>query len=247
MLSVGEKFPAFSLQGINEKNEFVRVEVNESYMPQKKQWSVVYFYPKDFTFICPTEIAGFDCLVDDANVIGISGDNEFCKLAWKQDNNMIGNISHTLAADCGLGLSHQLGIVNEEEGVPYRATFIFDKNRIVQHVSINALDTGRNAQEVLRTLKALQAGGLTGCAWNEGEEFDTQSLISGASALSRRNVSKVFSGLARGSPGPAMPSTVICGIFAATALVFITASSGVNNSDTTPGRDSLAQSYFLLQ
>ena len=86
-------------------------------------------------------------------------------------DNMIGNINHILAADCGLGLSHQLGIVNEEEGVPYRATFIFDKNRIVQHVSINALDTGRNAQEVLRTLKALQAGGLTGCAWNEGEEF----------------------------------------------------------------------------
>lgn len=171
MLSVGDKFPAFSLQGINEKNEFVRVEVNEGFTPHKKDWSVVYFYPKDFTFICPTEIAGMDILTEHANVIGISGDNEFCKLAWKQDNLTIGNIQHTLAADCGLGLSHKLGIVNEEEGVPYRATFIFDKKRIVQHVSINALDTGRNANEVLRTLKALQAGGLTGCEWNEGDEF----------------------------------------------------------------------------
>ena len=171
MLSVGDKFPAFSLQGINEKNEFVRVEVNEGFTPHKKSWSVVYFYPKDFTFICPTEIAGMDVLTEHANVIGISGDNEFCKLAWKQDNLTIGNINHTLAADCGLGLSHKLGIVNEEEGVPYRATFIFDKNRTVQHVSVNALDTGRNANEVLRTLKALQAGGLTGCEWNEGDEF----------------------------------------------------------------------------
>ena len=171
MLSVGDKFPAFSLQGIDENNEFVRVEVSEGFTPHKKDWSVVYFYPKDFTFICPTEIAGMDVLTEHANVIGISGDNEFCKLAWKQDNLTIGNIQHTLAADCGLGLSHKLGIVNEEEGVPYRATFIFDKKRVVQHVSVNALDTGRNANEVLRTLKALQAGGLTGCEWNEGDEF----------------------------------------------------------------------------
>ena len=171
MLSVGDKFPAFSLQGINEKNEFVRVEVEENYTPHKHDWSVIYFYPKDFTFICPTEIAGMDALTEHANVIGISGDNEFCKLAWKQDNNLIGEIQHTLAADCGLGLSHTLGIVNEEEGVPYRATFIFDKNRVIQHGSVNALDTGRNANEILRTLKALQAGGLTGCAWDEGDEF----------------------------------------------------------------------------
>ena len=171
MLSVGDKFPAFSLQGINNKNEFVRVEVGEDGPTLEHDWSVVYFYPKDFTFICPTEIAGMDVLTEHANVIGISGDNEFCKLAWKQDNLTIGNIQHTLAADCGLGLSHKLGIVNEEEGVPYRATFIFDKERVVQHVSVNALDTGRNANEVLRTLKALQAGGLTGCEWNEGDEF----------------------------------------------------------------------------
>ena len=171
MLTVGKKFPEFSLQGIDKNNQFVRVGVDASYQPLKKDCTVIYFYPKDFTFICPTEIAGMDALVEDANVIGISGDNEFCKLAWKQDNQLIGNINHTLAADCGLGLSHTLGIVNEDEGVPYRATFIFDKDRTIQHVSVNALDTGRNAQEVLRTLKGLQAGGLTGCAWDEGDDF----------------------------------------------------------------------------
>ena len=83
MIGVGEKFPAFSLQGVNKDNNFEVVEVVETYHPLKYDWSVVYFYPKDFTFICPTEIAGMDALVDEANVIGISGDNEFCKLAWK--------------------------------------------------------------------------------------------------------------------------------------------------------------------
>ena len=171
MLAVGDLFPAFSLQGVNANNEFVRVDIEEDYTPLKHDWTVVYFYPKDFTFICPTEIAGMDKLVNDATVIGISGDNEFCKVAWKQDNELVGNINHTLAADCGLGLSEALGIVNSEEGVCYRATFIFDKDRVIQHASINALDTGRDANEVLRTLQALKAGGLTGCAWQPGEDF----------------------------------------------------------------------------
>jgi lipoyl-dependent peroxiredoxin subunit C len=112
-----------------------------------------------------------DILEDEANVIGISGDNEFCKLAWKQSNHLIENINHSLAADCGLGLASKLGIVNEEEGVCYRATYIIDRNDIVQHVSVNTLDTGRNCQEVLRTLQAIKAGGLTGCEWQPGEDF----------------------------------------------------------------------------
>jgi peroxiredoxin (alkyl hydroperoxide reductase subunit C) len=171
MITVGDKFPAFTLQGVNSNNEFVEVSVTEHYDPLKHDYTVIYFYPKDFTFICPTEIAGMDVLVDEANVIGISGDNEFCKLAWKKDNELIGNINHSLAADCGLRLADELGIVNEDEGVCYRATFIIDKNDIVQHVSVNALDTGRNTKEVLRTLQAIKAGGLTGCAWEEGEDF----------------------------------------------------------------------------
>ena len=171
MLTIGDKFPAFSLAGINEKNEFVRVDYDNIWSYGHRKWTVIYFYPKDFTFICPTEIAGMDILVDEANVIGISGDNEFCKLAWKQDNKLIGNIKHTLAADCGLNLSHELGIVAQAEPVCHRATFILDENMNIQHVSINALDTGRNAKEILRTLQALKAGGLTGCEWSEGDDF----------------------------------------------------------------------------
>tara|TARA_B100000902_G_scaffold375355_1_gene405255 strand:- start:137 stop:658 length:522 start_codon:yes stop_codon:yes gene_type:complete len=171
MIGVGEKFPHFNLRGVNENNEFVNVSVTEHYEPLKHDYTVVYFYPKDFTFICPTEILGMDILTDDANVIGISGDNEFCKLAWKESNQLIDGIHHSLAADCGLSLSRKLGIVDEEEGVCYRATYIIDRNDVVQHVSVNALDTGRNAQEVFRTLQAIKAGGLTGCEWQPGEEF----------------------------------------------------------------------------
>ena len=165
MLTVGDKFPNLHMQGVNEENDFIDVDV---LLPE---WTVVYFYPKDFTFICPTEIAAMDELNTHCDVIGVSGDNEFCKLAWKKDNSLIRDIEHILAADCGLRLSRELGIVDEENGVCYRATFIIDPEGTIQHVSVNALDTGRNAEEVLRTLLALKAGGLTGCSWTPGEEF----------------------------------------------------------------------------
>ena len=167
MHSVNDEFPPFILNGVDSNQDMV--EVNSSDL---EGWRVFYFYPKDFTFICPTEISAMDKVVEaGATVIGFSGDNEFCKHAWKEVNGMIRNINHTLAADCGLALSTELGVVDFENGVCLRATFIVDPNNIVQSVSCNALDTGRNADEIIRTLKALQAGGLTGCAWQEGEDF----------------------------------------------------------------------------
>lgn len=168
MVGVGERFPdGFLLNGVDTNNTMVTFSSDSLY----GDWSVIYFYPKDFTFICPTEIAAFDKLVPHCNVVGISGDNEFCKLAWKQDNKLIQNIQHTLVADCGLVLSDELDIVNRDEGVCYRATYILDDDAMIQHISVNALDTGRNAEEILRTLQALKAGGLTGCDWQPGDDF----------------------------------------------------------------------------
>ena len=168
MVGVGERFPdGFQLNGVDRNNTMVTFSSDSLY----GDWSVIYFYPKDFTFICPTEIAAFDKLVPYCNVVGISGDNEFCKLAWKQDNKLIQNIQHTLVADCGLVLSDELDIVNRDEGVCYRATYILDDDAMIQHISVNALDTGRNAEEILRTLQALKAGGLTGCDWQPGDDF----------------------------------------------------------------------------
>jgi len=165
MIGVTEVFPQFILQGVS-GNEIVDVD-SKDYVG----WKVIYFYPKDFTFICPTEIIGMDKLNNDATVFGISGDNEHCKLAWKREHEGLNSIKHTLLADCGLKLATEVGVVHEEAGVCLRATFILDENNVVKHASCNELDTGRSSEEVLRTLNALKAGGLTGCQWNPGDAF----------------------------------------------------------------------------
>ena len=155
-----------SLTGVDLDNSIMNIE-----MLAPEEWTVMYFYPKDFTFICPTEITAMDKLVEEADVIGVSGDNEFCKIAWKTADGRIRNLKHILAADCGLKLSNKLGIVDPEENVCLRATYIIDPDGVIQHVSVNALDTGRNAEEILRTLQALKSGGLTGCAWQPEDAF----------------------------------------------------------------------------
>ena len=176
-ISIGDEFPAFNLNGVNGNNEMKSFNYNHNALADSSSldiqgWSVFYFYPKDFTFICPTEIAAMDRLVDEGvNVFGFSGDNEFCKLNWKKSLDQIREIRHPLIADSGLILSHDLGIVDESEGVCLRATYIVDSKGIIQHLSINALDTGRNVEEIIRTVKALQTGSLTGCEWNPGDEF----------------------------------------------------------------------------
>ena len=166
MIGVGEQFPSMHLTGVDIDNSLMAIDILAP-----EDWSVVYFYPKDFTFICPTEITAMDKLVDEADVIGVSGDNEFCKIAWKTADGRIRNLKHILAADCGLVLSNKLGIVDPVENVCLRATYIIDPEGVIQHVSVNALDTGRNAQEILRTLQALKSGGLTGCAWEPEDDF----------------------------------------------------------------------------
>ena len=103
--------------------------------------------PKILLLFALQKLLGFDT-IDEAEVVGFSGDNEFCKMAWRQSNELLENIDHPLLADCGLDLSSELGIVDVDEGVCYRATFIVDPDNIIQHVSVNALDTGRNHEEV---------------------------------------------------------------------------------------------------
>lgn len=168
MIGINDYFPMFELVGVDEKNELVNIK-SADYLDK---WSVFFFYPKDFTFICPTEIKAMDRLVNKGyKVLGFSGDNEYCKLNWKQTNDLIKNIHYPLVADTGLLLSKKLGIVDWNEGVALRATFIVDNNNKVKHVSVNELDTGRNADEILRTLEALQAGGKTACEWQPGDNL----------------------------------------------------------------------------
>ena len=175
MIGVGDKFPEFKLNGVSgyihgddADHDFITVNSWEL-----SDWSVIYFYPKDFTFICPTEIVGMDTLLQETDeVYGISPDNEYCKWNWKTGDEHAESygVQHPLLADCNNVLADELGIVSDE-GVPYRATYIVDPEGFIQHISVNALNTGRNANEILRTLQALKAGGLTGCEWTPGDEF----------------------------------------------------------------------------
>jgi lipoyl-dependent peroxiredoxin subunit C len=125
-------------------------------------------WPKDFTFVCPTEIVGFDKLAKqfeerDAVLLGGSTDNEFCKLGWRRDHKDLSKLGHWSFADVTGALVDQLGIRDQAAGVALRATFIVDPDNTIQHVSVNNLNVGRNPDEILRILDGLQTDELCPC------------------------------------------------------------------------------------
>ena len=135
---------------------------------------MLYFYPKDFTFVCPTEIVAFAKLNDefkdrDAIVLGGSTDNEFTKLAWRREHPDLDKLNQWSFADTKGSLVDQLG-VRSGEGVAYRATFIVDPDNVIQHVSENNLNVGRNPEETLRILDGLQTDELCPCNRPAGGE-----------------------------------------------------------------------------
>jgi len=172
MIGVGEKLPAFKVSGVKpefmaheEKGVSAFEDITEKSFPGK--WKVIYFYPKDFTFVCPTEIVEFgkiakDCADRDAVVMGGSTDNEFCKLAWRRDHKDLAKLNHWSFGDTTGSLVDALGI-RSPDGVAYRATVIVDPDNVVQHVSVNNLNVGRNPKETLRILDALQTDELCPC------------------------------------------------------------------------------------
>ena len=173
MLTVGDKFPDFSVQGVvstDPKTAFRPFDQNSDH----GKWKIVFFWPKDFTFVCPTEIAAFGKLNKefnerDAIVYGVSTDSEFVHLAWRQNHADLKSLPFAMLADLKRELSSSLGILDKEEGVCLRATFIVDPEGIIRFVSVNDLSVGRNPQEVLRVLDALQTDELCPCNWQKGE------------------------------------------------------------------------------
>lgn len=132
------------------------------------KWKVLFFYPKDFTFVCPTEIVEFAKLNGefndrDAVVLGGSTDNEFVKLAWRREHKDLNRLNQYSFADVHGTLTDGFGIRDEESGCALRATFIIDPNNVIQHVSVNSLNVGRNPQEILRILDGLQTDELCPC------------------------------------------------------------------------------------
>ena len=146
------------------------------------QWYVLYWYPADFTFICPTEIREFEELKeefedDGVAVLGCSTDSFFSHKNWFEDGETFEDgISHPVLADTNHSVSTAFGVYEEEHGIAFRATVVVDPEGRIKSLSVNDIDrdeagVGRSAREVLRTVQALQSGGLCGAEWNPGEEF----------------------------------------------------------------------------
>ena len=141
------------------------------------KWYVLYWYPLDFTFVCPTEIRGFEALVeefqdDGVAVIGASTDSFFSHKAWFADRETFAQvITHPVLADTSHAVTKAFGVLKEDEGIAFRATVIVDPQGVVRSVSVNDLSAGRSPHETLRTVQALQSGGLCGADWKKGENF----------------------------------------------------------------------------
>jgi peroxiredoxin (alkyl hydroperoxide reductase subunit C) len=167
MLTVGEKFPAFNLKAVvpgDLKNAFTDL-TEQSF---KGKWKVYFFWPKDFTFVCPTEIVGFGQIDKefkdrDTQLIGGSIDSEFVHHAWRQSRDDLKKVPYPWLADIKRELTQALGIRDRAEGVALRATIIVDPDNTIQHVSVNNLNVGRNPDEVLRILDGLQTDELCPC------------------------------------------------------------------------------------
>jgi peroxiredoxin (alkyl hydroperoxide reductase subunit C) len=177
-LSVGETFPTFALKAVDGKPfdditiDNVFIDVDNSI--QKDKWMVMFFYPKDFTFVCPTEIAAFAELNEeftdrDTVLLTASTDSEFTHWAWRKHQEELRELPIMMLADVKRELTSVLGILDKQEGVAQRAVFITDPDGIIRFSMVTDLNVGRNPKEVLRVLDALQTDELCPCNWSKGD------------------------------------------------------------------------------
>lgn len=173
MIGVGQQFPAFEVMATvsREKGkEFAKIS-NADFAGK---WKVIFFWPMDFTFVCPTEIAAFgklnkDFADRDAQLLGASTDSEFVHLAWRNNHEDLRDLPFPMLADKKRELSSALGILDPNIGMCQRATYIVDPGGVVRFVSVTDLSVGRNPNEVLRVLDALQTDELCPCNWEKGQ------------------------------------------------------------------------------
>lgn len=173
MKAIGEKFPEFKKEAV------VSLEPGKEFKTLTNadiagKWTVFFWWPMDFTFVCPTEIVSFNEHFEEfqkrgANLVGASIDSQYVHLAWRNDHPGLKALKFPMLADTSKSLSEELGILEPENKVAYRATFILDPDGVIQHASVNGLNVGRNVNEVLRILDALQTGELTPCDWVPGQ------------------------------------------------------------------------------
>lgn len=176
LISVGASFPQFNKKtvvSIEKGQEFA--EMTNNFTNSEGRWTVMFWWPKDFTFVCPTEIAEFNHAYEEfrdrnATLIGASTDSEFVHLAWRRDHDDLRGLKFPMLADTSKTLAEELGILEENEKIAYRATFIIDPENVIRWVSVYDLSVGRNVEEVIRVLDALQTDELCPCNWVKGEE-----------------------------------------------------------------------------
>jgi alkyl hydroperoxide reductase subunit AhpC len=174
MLGIGQQFPSYELTGV------VSNDAATAFKPftgadRDGKWQVIFFWPKDFTFVCPTEIAAFGKLekefrARDAQLLGASIDSEYVHLAWRREKEELRHLPFPMLADVKRELSGALGILDPDAGVAQRATFIVDPHGVIRFVYVTDLNVGRSPDEVLRVLDALQTDELCPCNWQKGED-----------------------------------------------------------------------------
>jgi lipoyl-dependent peroxiredoxin subunit C len=174
MIGVGQRFPHFALTGVvsNNAEQAFKPVTQDTYAGK---WQVFFFWPKDFTFVCPTEIAAFGKLekefrARDAQLLGGSIDSEYVHLAWRREKEELRALPFPMLSDVKRELSGALGILDPEAGVAQRATYIVDPQGVVRFVYVTDLNVGRSPEEVLRVLDALQTDELCPCNWQKGED-----------------------------------------------------------------------------
>ena len=181
VLTIGDQFPAYELTGVV-PGKLAEIEANkpEDYFTtvsseglDEDTWRVVFFWPKDFTFVCPTEIAAFGRLNGefedrDVQILGVSGDNEFCHFQWRAQNEDLKTVPFPMLADTNRDLMVACG-VKRADGTADRATFVIDPGNVIQYVSITSDSVGRNVDDVLRVIDALQSDELCACNWRKND------------------------------------------------------------------------------
>ncbi|WP_291936902.1 peroxiredoxin [Chryseobacterium sp.] len=181
-LTLGDHLPDFHKKAVISSGQKMGItEIKHTYAGEQGKWLVLFWWPKDFTFVCPTEIIEFGKHTTafsqrNALIIGASTDSEYVHLAWRKNHPGLADLSFPMLADTSKSLAEEMGILDHEEKVANRATFIIDPKGCIQWLSLYPMNIGRNVQEVLRVLDALQTEELTACGWTTGERTLTAKL-----------------------------------------------------------------------
>ncbi len=173
---VGQLAPDFSVEAYDRTKDDTNAQFSKvSLSDFQGKWVCLYFYPLDFTFVCPTEIVTFNDAVEEFGarncaLVTASTDSVYSHKGWCDSHPDLRGMKHLMLADTTHALSTAYGVLKEDQGIAYRGTFLIDPQRIVRWASVNDLPVGRNVDEVLRILDALQTDKLVPCNWKKGED-----------------------------------------------------------------------------